>query len=110
MPGKGSRAEQADATRDELLRVAGRLFAERGYASVGTEEIVRAAGVTRGALYHHFRDKRDLFREVHESLERELVERIGAAIGDVGDPLELLEVGLGAFLDACTEPAMIRIA
>jgi AcrR family transcriptional regulator len=110
MRSKGSRAEQAEATREELLRVARELFAERGYGSVGTEEIVRAARVTRGALYHHFRDKRDLFREVHESLERELVERVAASMEGVDDPIERLEIGLRAFLDACTEPAMIRIA
>ena len=105
-----SRAEQAEATRAELLSAARELFAERGYADVGTEEIVRATGVTRGALYHHFRDKRDLFREVHESLERELVERIGASMQGTDDPLELIELGLRAFLDACTEPAVIQIA
>jgi AcrR family transcriptional regulator len=110
MRSKRSRAEQAEATRSELLRVARELFAERGYASVGTEEIVRAARVTRGALYHHFRDKRQLFREVHESLERELVERVAASMEAIEDPIELLEVGLRAFLDACTEPEMIRIA
>src|SRR5437763_14519287 len=110
MPGGRSREEQAEATRTGLLRAARGLFAERGYAHVGTEEIVRAAGVTRGALYHHFRDKRDLFREVHESLERELVERIGAAMQGVEDPLELIELGLRAFLDACMEPAVIQIA
>ncbi|MFN2616818.1 MAG: TetR/AcrR family transcriptional regulator [Thermoleophilaceae bacterium] len=110
MQGKPSRAERAEATRSKLLREARELFAERGYAVVGTEEIVRAARVTRGALYHHFRDKRQLFREVHESLEAELVERIGAALDGVEDPLELLETGLRAFLDACTEPAIIRIA
>ena len=110
MLGGRSREEQAEATRTGLLRAARGLFAERGYAHVGTEEIVRAAGVTRGALYHHFRDKRDLFREVHESLERELVERIGAAMQGVEDPLELIELGLRAFLDACMEPAVIQIA
>ena len=62
------REEQAAATRAELLRVARELFAARGYADVGTEEIVRAAHVTRGALYHHFADKRDLFRAVHAQL------------------------------------------
>src|SRR5919204_3711615 len=102
MPGTQPRSQRAEATREELLRVARELFAERGYADVGTEEIVRAAGVTRGALYHHFRDKRDLFREVHEALERELVERIGASMQGTDDPLELIELGLRAFLDACT--------
>ena len=54
------------------------LFAERGYAGVGTEEIVRAAGVTRGALYHHFDGKRELFEAVYEQIEAELAERIAA--------------------------------
>ena len=70
------RAEQSEATRGDLIRVARRLFAERGFAGVAAEEIVQEAGVTRGALYHHFRDKRDLFRAVYETIERETAERI----------------------------------
>jgi len=81
---------RGDVTRAELLRVARGLFAERGYASVGTEEIVRAANVTRGALYHHFADKKDLFRAVHEQVEGELMEAIGQRIGAIDDPWELL--------------------
>ena len=104
------RAERAEATRAELLRVARELFAERGYAAVGTEEIVRRAEVTRGALYHHFRDKRDLFRAVHEDLEQALVEGITAQIAVVEYPIELLRTATRAFLDACTDPAMIQIA
>jgi AcrR family transcriptional regulator len=86
------------------------LFAERGYAEVGTEEIVARARVTRGALYHHFADKRDLFRAVHERVERELVERIAARIGGIEDPWELMVAGTRAFLDACDDPAVKRIA
>ena len=86
------------------------LFAERGYGGVGTEEIVRRARVTRGALYHHFRDKRDLFRAVHEGLEQGLVEEITGQIAGIEDPIELLQAATRAFLDACTEPAMIQIA
>ena len=104
------RAERAEATRGELVRVARELFAERGYGGVGTEEIVRRARVTRGALYHHFRDKRDLFRAVHEELEQGLVEEITARIAGIEDPIELLETATRAFLDACTDPAMIQIA
>jgi AcrR family transcriptional regulator len=105
-----SRAEQAAGTRSELTRAARELFAERGYGGVGTEEIVAHAGVTRGALYHHFEDKKDLFRAVHEELERELVASIGEEIAGVEDPWELLVRGVRAFLDACTDPALIRIA
>jgi AcrR family transcriptional regulator len=98
------------ATRESLLHAAHELFAQRGYADVGTEEIVARAGVTRGALYHHFADKRDLFRAVHEELERELVADIGAQIGAIEDPWELVVTGVGAFLDRCTDPAVMRIA
>ena len=99
-----------ETTRDALIRVARGLFAERGYAGVGTEEIVARAGVTRGALYHHFEDKRDLFRAVHEQLEAELVASIGERIAGIGDPWKLIGTGIRAFLDACTEPALMRIS
>ena len=92
------------------MQVARGLFAERGYAGVGTEEIVARAGVTRGALYHHFADKKDLFRAVHEELEQELVASIGEQIAGIEDPWELVVTGVRAFLDACTDPALRRIA
>jgi AcrR family transcriptional regulator len=104
------REEQAAATRAELLRVARELFAARGYADVGTEEIVRAAQLTRGALYHHFADKRDLFRAVHEQLADELLASIVAQTGGSADAWEALTRGVRAFLDACTDPAVIRIS
>ena len=67
-----SQAERSEATRAALIEAARPLFAERGYAAVGTEEIVRAAGVTRGALYHHFDGKRELFEAVYVQIEAEL--------------------------------------
>jgi AcrR family transcriptional regulator len=108
-PERGAPARGA-ATRAALLGAARELFIERGYAGVGTEEIVARAGVTRGALYHHFIDKRDLFRAVHEELEGELVAGIGERMGGVADPWELMLAGLRAFLDACTDPAIMRVA
>jgi AcrR family transcriptional regulator len=104
------KAQQSQATRGALVSEGRRLFAGRGYAGVGTEEIVRTAGVTRGALYHHFDGKEDLFRAVYEDLERELVERVAEAAAVAGDPLEALHAGLEAFLDACEDPAVQRIA
>jgi AcrR family transcriptional regulator len=101
---------KGDATRHELMRAARELFAERGYSGVGTEEIVARARVTRGALYHHFDDKRDLFRAVHEQIEAELVATIGERIAGIEDPWELLVTGVRAFLDACVDPAVRRIS
>jgi AcrR family transcriptional regulator len=85
------------------------LFAEHGYAAVGTEAIVRAAGVTRGALYHQFADKSDLFLAVFEEEEEELVQRIGVLLADIADPGEVLEKGVDAWLEACADPAVQRI-
>jgi AcrR family transcriptional regulator len=104
------REEQAAATRAELLRVARELFAARGYANVGTEEIVRAAHVTRGALYHHFEDKRDLFRAVHNQLADELLQQIVAQTAGSANAWEALTSGMRAFLDLCEDPAVIRIS
>ena len=104
-----TRDAQAERTRRDLLRVARELFVERGYARVGTEEIVARAGLTRGALYHHFPDKRALFAAVHEQLEQELVAGIAATISEVADPVERLEAGIRSFLDACTDRQWTRI-
>jgi AcrR family transcriptional regulator len=110
-PGRTLKAEQSEATRAALVAAARDLFAARGYAAVGTEEIVRAAGVTRGALYHHFAGKKELFQAVYEDVERQLVERIAAsAVRSASDPLEALHAGAQAFLDACEDPAVQRIA
>ena len=99
------------STRDALVQAALDLFAERGYADVGTEEIVKRARVTRGALYHHFADKRDLVRAVHERVEPEMVERIGAQMADVtDDPWDVMVTGTRAFLDACQQGPVKQIA
>ena len=110
-PALSAKAAQSEATRAALIATARGLFAERGYAGVGTEEIVRTAGVTRGALYHHFAGKKELFEAVYEDVERQLVENIAAsAISSAADPLEALHAGAQAFLDACEDPAVQRIA
>jgi AcrR family transcriptional regulator len=98
-------------TRGTLLRAARELFAERGYANVGTEEIVRAAGVTRGALYHHFRGgKAALFTGVVEQIEEELMQEIATGAFAATDPYEALERGVDAWLEACVRPDVQQIA
>ena len=106
---RGRQAERSEATRKALLDVARRLFAERGYAGVGTEEIVRRAGVTRGALYHHFSGQAGLFRAVVEQVEQEIREQVARPRSREQDPWEQQLVALGAFLDACLDPAVQRI-
>ncbi|HEX6687836.1 MAG TPA: TetR family transcriptional regulator [Solirubrobacterales bacterium] len=108
---KRTQAERSEATRDALIEAARALFAERGYAEVGTEAIVRAAGVTRGALYHHFEGKRELFEAVYERVEVELAQRIatGALEAGAAEPLAAMRAGAEMFLQASTEPEAQRI-
>lgn len=92
-------------TRQALVDAARRLFTEQGFVATGTEEIVAAARVTRGALYHHFRDKTDLFRAVMEQVAREVAEELVAAgLADTDTPAgawDEVRDGLSAFLDLC---------
>ncbi len=104
-----TQAERSEATRAALIAAGRSLFAERGYAGTGTEDVVDRAGVTRGALYHHFGDKRELFKAVFEQLEEELVQKVKAKASGASDPWEQLVSGSEAFLDACLEPAVQRI-
>jgi AcrR family transcriptional regulator len=106
----GRRDADAQATREALIKAALELFTKRGYAEVGTEEIVARAQVTRGALYHHFKDKRDLFRAVHERVESDLIGQVAARMEATEDPWEVLVNGTMAFLKACDAPAVKQVA
>jgi AcrR family transcriptional regulator len=104
-------AERSETTRRELLRVARELFAERGYEGTTLDEVAERTRLTKGALYHHFRDKRELFRAVFEELEKELCDRIVIAAAGAGpDVWEQMRRGVQAFLDAAAgDPAQQRI-
>lgn len=92
------------------MAAARELFAERGYQAVPADEIVRAAGVTRGALYHHYGDKQGLFRAVFEELEVEVTAEVEAATKDAPDLASGLLFALKAFLDACERDECRQIA
>jgi len=109
MPPTSLRAEHVEATRKALLKAARKLFAAYGYAEVSTEQIVRAARVTRGALYHHFADKRDLFRVIVKQITSEVNERVGQAALSAATPWDGLRAGMDAFLDACLQRDTYRI-
>jgi AcrR family transcriptional regulator len=106
---RGTKAAQSEATRAKLVKVARRLFAKKGYAAVGTEEIVKKAGVTRGALYHQFEDKKDLFLAVFDQVEGEVAQNIAQRALAASGPLEALRVGAQLWLDACLDPEVRRI-
>lgn len=103
-----TQAERSGATRAALVAAARPLFAERGYAGVGAEEIVHAAGVTRGALYHHFGGKPGLLEAVYRQIEEELTEEIVEGALGGSDPLEAMRFAIGVFMDACMEPDVQR--
>ncbi|HEY8467508.1 MAG TPA: helix-turn-helix domain-containing protein [Solirubrobacterales bacterium] len=101
-------AERSAATQDALLASARALFAERGYAEVGVAELARGAGVTTGAVYHHFGSKEGLFRALLEAIHAEVAERIAEAAAGL-DPWNQLVTGCRAFLEASTAPEVQRI-
>ena len=110
-PAPRTQAQRTAATRAALLDAARTLFEERGFAGVGTDEIARAAGVTRGALYHQFDGKLELFAAVFEQVEAQIAERIGAAVSvvEAEDMAKALHVGVDAWLEASGEPSVQRL-
>jgi len=104
-----SKTEQSESTRHALVAAARQLFAEHGFTHTPTEAVVALAGVTRGALYHHFADKTELFAAVYEDLEQTLVEDLAARMEPGASPLALLHLGIEVFLDACLDPAVRRV-
>src|SRR5918992_6234206 len=106
---KDGRAAQGALTQKALRRQARKLFAQKGYTAANTGELVERAKVTKGALYHHFANKRELYHSVVEDVEAELVERIEAAGAAQRDPWKRLRAMCRAYLDACSDPAVARI-
>lgn len=110
LPRPRTKAAQSEATTAALIDVARKLFSERGYANVGTEEIVQAAGVTRGALYHQFRGgKEELFRAIVVQISAEVAQGVRAVAISRDDSWDALTDGIDAFLDACAMPDVQRI-
>ncbi len=109
---KRTQAQRTAATRAALVVAARPLFAEYGYAAISTDQIARAAGVTRGALYHQFAGKEELFAAVVEQVEEEIQTRIAAEI-EAAAPTDvdaMIGANIDAFLAACAEPEVHRIA
>lgn len=104
-----SNRERTAETRARLIAAARRLFVEKSYGETGTPEIVASAGLTRGALYHHFADKQALFLAVVEKEAADVAEEIERQAGSALDPLDALVKGGNAFLDAMAKPGRTRL-
>jgi len=103
------RVAQGLATRAALLATARKLFGSRGFADTSLDDVVSGAGVTKGALYHHFRGKEDLFAAVYEQVQHEVSDRVVVEFLRP-DPWEALELGCELWIDAHLDPAFQRIA
>ena len=106
-----TQGERTAQTRAALIAAARRLFGAEGFAEVGAERITREAGMTRGALYHQFANKADLFAAVLDQVEAEIAERVAGAVTgfDPADTTGMLLAGADAWLDASSEPDLQRI-
>jgi AcrR family transcriptional regulator len=102
------RSAQAAETREALVSAARELFGKNGYAATSTEEIVERAGVTKGALYHHFADKVALFRAVFEQVQLEVSD---AAVAEFNQPdsWAALIAGCRLWVEAHADPAVRQI-
>jgi AcrR family transcriptional regulator len=109
-PGRRRQADRAEATRRVLVGAARALFAEHGYDATPIEEILGRTGLSKGAFYHHFPDKRELLAAVYEEMETELVAMLAAVGREATDPLDAIDRGCQGFLDACLDPVVRRIA
>jgi len=106
---KSRRSQHTRDTRMALLRAARRLFGERGYAAVSLDEVCRRARVTKGALYHHFENKEDLFLGVYDQVEADFVREGTGAVAPDADFWGALSAAARAFLDVCSRPETRQI-
>lgn len=104
-----TKAEQRLETRRRLVSEARRLFARQGYAAVSLAEIASAASVTKGAVYHNFAGKADLFHAIVEEVQQEVADRVAAAADAHQDPWEQLLAGCRTFLAVSRDPDVQRI-
>jgi AcrR family transcriptional regulator len=104
-----TQAERTEATRSRLVATARLLFAEKGFADTSTEQILAAADVSRGAMYHHFEDKQALFRATFEAVEADLTAQVRKAASSSSNPVDQLREGFATYLDQCRYPEVQRI-
>ncbi len=105
----GKRAAQGRATRGQLIEVATRLFAENGYEGTSIEAVLTAAGVSRGALYHHFAGKEALFEAVVSAVSAQVTADLTEVIRDCTDPVDALRTASLAWINLAADPVIQRV-
>ena len=105
----GKRAAQGRATRGQLIEVATGLFAEHGYEGTSIEAVLTAAGVSRGALYHHFAGKEALFTAVLEAVSQRITVQLTEVISGCTDPVDAVRTGALGWIDLAGDPVIQRI-
>jgi AcrR family transcriptional regulator len=105
----GKRAAQGRATRGQLIEVATSLFADHGYEGTSIEAVLAAAGVSRGALYHHFAGKEALFAAVVSAISDRVVAEVTEAVRDCTDPVDAMHTGALAWIDLAGDPVIQRV-
>ena len=105
----GKRAAQGRATRGQLIEVATRLFAEHGYEGTSIEAVLSAAGVSRGALYHHFAGKEALFEAVVSAVSDQVTMELTEAVRGCVDPLDAMRTAAIAWIDLAADPVIQRV-
>lgn len=103
------KVEQGKQTRERLLLLAKGIFAEQGYAALTLDGLIKQAGLTKGAFYHHFPSKQALFEAVYIQAEEEVGERIMKASASATEPWDQLLSGCDTYLEACADPGLQRI-
>ncbi len=106
---EGKRAAQGRATRGQLIEVATRLFAEQGYEGTSIEAVLSAAGVSRGALYHHFPGKEALFEAVVVAVSDQVTVDLAAAVGGRTDPVDAMRTAALAWIGLAADPVIQRV-
>ncbi|GFG62643.1 TetR family transcriptional regulator [Mycobacterium kubicae] len=103
--------ERSAATREALISAARKLWGQRGYAEVGTPEIAKEAGVTRGAMYHQFTDKAALFGAVLEAVEQDVMDRMATMVASSGaaSPADAIRAAVDAWLEVSGDPEVRQL-
>lgn len=102
-------AQRSAQTRQALLAAGRSLFIEKGFAATSTPELAERAGLTRGALYHHYRDKSEVLQAVLEEEARQVAEEIENAAPANASPVDAVRIGSVAYLNAMAVPGRTRL-